>query len=132
MSQNATSIDHTDPCINTVLTCRSRDPNTSLVDFLWFGPRWDVASNSFRAPYFHRNAASEFLACLYGKGLGRSDDFQPGGASYEGGNTPHGGFDDSYIISSKKPTVEQPLRILEGTSSASLFLSLCPKIAIGS
>ncbi|KAH6615191.1 homogentisate 1,2-dioxygenase [Boeremia exigua] len=113
VSQNATSVDHTDPCINTVLTARSRDPNTSLVDFLWFGPRWDVASNSFRPPYFHRNAASEFLACLYGKGLGRSDDFRPGGGSYEGGNTPHGGFDDSYIMTSSKPTVNQPQRILE-------------------
>ncbi|UPX16217.1 Homogentisate 1,2-dioxygenase [Ascochyta rabiei] len=112
-SQNATSVDHTDPCINTVLTARSRDPNTSLVDFLWFGPRWDVASNTFRPPYFHRNAASEFLACLYGKGLSRSDDFRPGGASYDRGNTPHGGFDDSYVMNSKKPTVNQPERILE-------------------
>ncbi|KAJ8117409.1 hypothetical protein OPT61_g1394 [Boeremia exigua] len=113
VSQNTTSVDHTDPSINTVLTARSRDPNTSLVDFLWFGPRWDVASNTFRPPYFHRNSASEFLACLYGKGLGRSDDFQPGGGSYEGGHTPHGGFDDGYIIGSKKPSINQPMRILE-------------------
>ncbi|EEY22369.1 homogentisate 1,2-dioxygenase [Verticillium alfalfae VaMs.102] len=64
VSQNATSVDHTDPSINTVLSAKSRDPNTSLVDFLWFGPRWDVASNSLRPPYFHRNSASEFLTCL--------------------------------------------------------------------
>lgn len=97
VSQNATSIDHTDPCINTVLTAKSHDPNIPLADFLWFGPRWDVASNSFRLPYFHRNSASEFLACLYGSGLGRSNDFRPGGGSFEGGHTPHGGFGDEYV-----------------------------------
>ncbi|KAH6972206.1 homogentisate 1,2-dioxygenase [Ilyonectria robusta] len=111
-SQNATTIDHTDPSVNTVLTAKSRDPNSPLADFLWFGPRWDVASNSFRLPYFHRNSASEFLACLYGNGLGRSDDFQPGGGSYEGGHTPHGGFDDAYV-EEVKLQVNEPRRILE-------------------
>ncbi|KAL2205509.1 Homogentisate 1,2-dioxygenase [Sarocladium strictum] len=111
-SQNATSIDHTDPSINTVLTARSHDPTTALADFLWFGPRWDVASNTFRLPYFHRNSASEFLACLYGEGLGRSDDFQPGGGSYEGGHTPHGGFSDAYVEEVKLQSNE-PRRILE-------------------
>ncbi|KAF2730224.1 Homogentisate 1,2-dioxygenase [Polyplosphaeria fusca] len=95
-SQNSTSIDHTDPSIFCVLTAKSRDPVTPLADFLWFGPRWDVATNTFRLPYFHRNSASEFLACLYGKGLGRSDDFQPGGGSFEGSHTPHGGFHEGY------------------------------------
>ncbi|KAJ4249152.1 hypothetical protein NW762_012487 [Fusarium torreyae] len=111
-SQNATSIDHTDPSVNTVLTAKSRDPHTPLADFLWFGPRWDVASNSFRLPYFHRNSASEFLACLYGNGLGRSDDFQPGGGSFDGGHTPHGGFDDGYVQEIKLQENE-PRRILE-------------------
>lgn len=54
---------------------------------LWFGPHHDVASNSFRLPYFHHNSASEFRAYLYGSGLGRSNDFYPGGGSYEGGHS---------------------------------------------
>jgi len=112
-SQNATSIDHTDPSINTVLTARSREPNTPLADFLWFGPRWDVASNTFRLPYFHRNSASEFLATLYGNGLGRSDDFQPGGGSYEQGHTPHGGFSQGYV-DEMRTQENEPRRILEG------------------
>ena len=93
---NTVSVDHTDPSINTVLTAKSRDPNAPLCDFLVFGPRWDVAQNTFRPPYFHRNCASEFLARIYGpegKG-GRSEVFSPGGASYESGFTPHGSADE--------------------------------------
>lgn len=104
--------------MNTVLTAKSVDPNVPLADYLWFGPRWDVAANSFRPPYFHRNSASELLACIYGKGLGRSDDFQPGGCSYEGGHTPHGGFSDEYITETPMQ-VNEPRRILESTSSPS-------------
>jgi homogentisate 1,2-dioxygenase len=76
-------------------------------------PSWDVASNTFRLPYFHRNSASEFLASLYGNGLGRSDDFKPGGGSFEGGHTPHGGFDDGYVNEMRIQEMG-PRRILEG------------------
>lgn len=116
-SQNATSIDHTDPSVNCVLTAKSRDPNTPLADFLWFGPRWDVASNTFRPPYFHRNSATEFLACLYGQGLGRSDEFLPGGGSVEVSHTPHGGFSEAYVYEMRVQENE-PRRILESESAS--------------
>ena len=61
--------------------------------------------NTFRLPYFHRNAASEFLANIYavnGKGGGRSGGFQSGGGSYEAGHTAHGGFSDIYVNERKK------------------------------
>jgi homogentisate 1,2-dioxygenase len=119
-SQNSTSIDHTDPSIFTVLTAKSRDPNTPLADFLWFGPRWDVATNTFRLPYFHRNSASEFLACIWGKGLGRSDDFQPGGGSFEGGHTPHGGFHEGYQHGMRIHK-SQPEKILTGKKATWKF-----------
>lgn len=111
-SQNATSIDHTDPSVNCVLTAASRDPVTPLADVLWFGPRWDVASNTFRLPYFHRNSATEFLASLYGDGLGRSDDFLPGGGSVEISHTPHGNFNDAYVYEMRNQ-VNEPRKILE-------------------
>ncbi|RSM02754.1 hypothetical protein CDV31_010793 [Fusarium ambrosium] len=111
VAQNSTTVDHTDPSINTVLTAKSSDPHVPLADYLWFGPRWDVASNSFRPPYFHRNSATELLACIYGAGLGRSDEFQPGGCSYEGGHTPHGGFGDEYLLETPLQ-VNEPRRIL--------------------
>jgi homogentisate 1,2-dioxygenase len=119
-SQNATSIDHTDPSVNCVLTAKSRDPNTPLADFLWFGPRWDVASNSFRLPYFHRNSATEFLASLYGKGLGRSDDFLPGGGSVEVSHTPHGGFNEGYQ-NEMRIQENEPRRILESKPTPRFF-----------
>jgi Homogentisate 1,2-dioxygenase len=120
-SQNATSIDHTDPSVNCVLTAASRDPVTPLADFLWFGPRWDVASNTFRLPYFHRNSATEFLASLYGNGLGRSDEFLPGGGSVEISHTPHGNFSDAYVWEMRNQ-VNEPRKILEG--ELMLFLKL--------
>lgn len=84
------SVDHIDPSIFCVLTARSRDPAAPLADFLIFSPRWDVASHTYRPPYYHRNVASEFMGLLYGDYGGRSDEFQPGGASYECGMVPHG------------------------------------------
>lgn len=122
-SQNATSIDHTDPSVNTVLTAKSSDPNTPLVDFLWFGPRWDVASNTFRLPYFHRNSAGEFLASLWGDGLGRSDNFLPGGGSYDGAHTPHGNFSQAYVDEARTQ-VNEPRKILESESLIQLSHSM--------
>lgn len=84
------SVDHIDPSIFCVLTARGRDENAPLADFLIFSPRFDCAAHSFRPPYYHRNAASELMGLIYGEYAGRSDDFQPGGISYESGYVPHG------------------------------------------
>lgn len=84
------SVDHMDPSIFCVLTAKSRDPTAPLADFLLFSPRWDVASHTYRPPYYHRNAASELMGLIYGDYGGRSDEFQPGGMSFECGMVPHG------------------------------------------
>ncbi|KAF8242485.1 homogentisate 1,2-dioxygenase [Wilcoxina mikolae CBS 423.85] len=84
------SVDHIDPSIFCVLTASSRDPTAPLADFLIFSPRWDVASHTYRPPYYHRNVASELMGLIYGEYGGRSDSFQPGGASFECGMVPHG------------------------------------------
>jgi len=84
------SVDHIDPSIFCIMTAKSRDPTSPLTDVLTFQPRWDVASNTYRPPYMHVNVASEFMGLVYGEYGGRSDGFQPGGASYETGCTPHG------------------------------------------
>ena len=84
------SVDHIDPSIFCVLTARSRDPTAPLADFLIFSPRWDVSSHTYRPPYYHRNVASELMGLIYGEYGGRSDEFQPGGVSFECGMVPHG------------------------------------------
>lgn len=60
---NTVSFDHCDPSIFTVLTCPFK-PGTALADFVIFPPRWSVATNTFRPPYFHRNCMSEFMGML--------------------------------------------------------------------
>ncbi|KAF9007503.1 homogentisate 1,2-dioxygenase [Cyathus striatus] len=107
------SKDHIDPSIFCVLTAKSKQAGVPLADFLIFSPRWDVATNTFRPPYYHRNSSTEFMGLLYGIYGGRSDGFQPGGASYETGFCPHG---VSYEEFKKGSEGEQlPMRIHEGT-----------------
>jgi len=107
------SVDHIDPSIFCVLTAKSRDPTAPLADFLIFSPRWDVASHTYRPPYYHRNAASELMGLLYGAYGGRSDSFQPGGVSFECGMVPHGVAYEEFKAASEAPPPE--MRISEGS-----------------
>ncbi|KAF2460876.1 homogentisate 1,2-dioxygenase-like protein [Lineolata rhizophorae] len=106
------SVDHIDPSIFCVLTAPSRDPAAPLADFLIFSPRWDVASHTYRPPYYHRNVASELMGLIYGEYAGRSDEFQPGGVSFECGMVPHGVAYEEFKAASANPPPE--VRISEG------------------
>ena len=53
---NTVSFDHIDPSVFTVLTCPSLKPGTAIMDFVIFPPRWSVADNTFRPPYYHRKS----------------------------------------------------------------------------
>lgn len=46
-----------DPSIFTVLTAKSTRAGVALADFVIFPPRWGVANNTFRPPYYHRKSA---------------------------------------------------------------------------
>jgi homogentisate 1,2-dioxygenase len=107
------SKDHIDPSIFCVLTAKSKTPGTPLADFLIFSPRWDIASHTFRPPYYHRNAATEFMGLLYGNYGGRSDGFAPGGASYETGFCPHGVSYDQFKMATEAEL--GPMRVHEDT-----------------
>ncbi|KAI5296015.1 hypothetical protein KEM52_006066 [Ascosphaera acerosa] len=107
------SVDHMDPSIFCVLTAKSRDPTAPLADFLIFSPRWDVASHTYRPPYYHRNVASELMGLIYGGHTGRSHEFQPGGVSYECGMVPHGVAVEDYKLASE--TARPVEKISEGT-----------------
>ncbi|MDN5851196.1 MAG: homogentisate 1,2-dioxygenase [Nitrococcus sp.] len=87
---NTVSFDHTDPSIFTVLHSPSAQPGTANVDFVIFPPRWLVAEDTFRPPYFHRNVMSEFMGLIRGVYDAKAEGFQPGGASTHNCLTPHG------------------------------------------
>lgn len=84
------SFDHPDPSIFTVLTSPSDTPGTANCDFVIFPPRWMVAEDTFRPPWFHRNIMSEFMGLLHGSYDAKVGGFVPGGASLHNIMTAHG------------------------------------------
>ena len=84
------SYDHPDPSIFTVLTSPSATPGTANLDFAIFPPRWLVAQDTFRPPWFHRNIASEFMGLVHGVYDAKAEGFLPGGASLHNCMTGHG------------------------------------------
>jgi homogentisate 1,2-dioxygenase len=88
---NTVSFDHPDPSIFTVLTSPSHPAGTANVDFVIFPPRWMVAEDTFRPPYFHRNLMSEFMGLIGGVYEGKeSGGFVPGGCSLHNCMSGHG------------------------------------------
>ena len=95
MSINTVSFDHADPSIFTVLTSASDTPGTANCDFVIFPPRWMVAEDTFRPPWFHRNLMSEYMGLIHGSYDGKMSDakgggFVPGGGSLHNCMSAHG------------------------------------------
>jgi homogentisate 1,2-dioxygenase len=84
------SFDHPDPSIYTVLTSPSDTPGTANVDFVIFPPRWMVAEDTFRPPWFHRNYMNEFMGLIHGAYDSKAAGFLPGGASLHNCMSGHG------------------------------------------
>ncbi|TXL78759.1 homogentisate 1,2-dioxygenase [Vineibacter terrae] len=84
------SFDHPDPSIYTVLTAPSDTHGWANIDFVIFAPRWMVAEDTFRPPWFHRNVMSEFMGLIHGQYDSRAEGFMPGGASLHNAFGPHG------------------------------------------
>jgi len=82
--------DHPDPSIFTVLTAPSGEEGTANVDFVIFPPRWMVAENTFRPPWYHRNIMSEFMGLIHGQYDAKEKGFVPGGMSLHNMMLPHG------------------------------------------
>ncbi|HEX6160150.1 MAG TPA: homogentisate 1,2-dioxygenase domain-containing protein, partial [Thermoanaerobaculia bacterium] len=87
---NTVSFDHPDPSIFTVLTSPSDTPGTANCDFVIFPPRWMVAENTFRPPYFHRNVMNEYMGLIYGEYDAKAEGFVPGGGSLHNCMSGHG------------------------------------------
>ena len=87
---NTVSYDHPDPSIFTVLTSPSDTPGVANIDFVIFPPRWMVAENTFRPPYYHRNIMSEYMGLIKGVYDAKEEGFVPGGASLHNAMSSHG------------------------------------------
>jgi homogentisate 1,2-dioxygenase len=84
------SYDHPDPSIFLVLTSPSDTPGVGNMDLAIFPPRWLVAQDTFRPPWFHRNVASEFMGLVHGVYDAKAEGFAPGGCSLHNCMTGHG------------------------------------------
>ena len=90
------SFDHPDPSIFTVLTSPSGMVGRANADFVIFPPRWMVAEDTFRPPWFHRNVMSEFMGLIKGKYDAKPEGFVPGGFSLHNTMLPHGPDVDAF------------------------------------
>ncbi len=101
------SYDHPDPSIFLVLTSPSDTPGVGNMDFVIFPPRWLVAEDTFRPPWFHRNIASEFMGLIHGVYDAKAGGFAPGGGSLHNCMTGHGpdaaSFDKASAADVTKP-----------------------------
>jgi homogentisate 1,2-dioxygenase len=84
------SFDHPDPSIFTVLTSPSNVPGRANADFVIFPPRWMVAEDTFRPPWFHRNVMSEAMGLIQGEYDAKAEGFAPGGLSLHNLMSGHG------------------------------------------
>ena len=87
---NSVSFDHPDPSIFTVLTSPSNVPGRANADFVIFPPRWMVAEDTFRPPWFHRNVMSEAMGLIRGEYDAKAEGFAPGGLSLHNLMSGHG------------------------------------------
>jgi homogentisate 1,2-dioxygenase len=84
------SYDHPDPSIYTVLTSPTDTAGTANIDLVAFAPRWLVAEDTFRPPWFHRNVMNEFMALISGVYDSKVGGFPPGGMSLHNCMSGHG------------------------------------------
>jgi len=92
----ALMFDHPDPSIYTVMTSPSETPGMANIDLVIFPERWQVAENTFRPPWYHRNIMSEFMGLVYGVYDAKPEGFVPGGMSLHNQMMPHGPDSDSF------------------------------------
>ena len=106
------SFDHIDPSIYTVLTSPSDTEGVANVDFVIFPPRWVVAKDTYRPPWYHRNIMSEYMGLIKGQYDGRKEGFVPGGSSLHNCMSPHG--NDAEVFEAASQAELEPI-YLDGT-----------------
>ena len=103
------SYDHPDPSIFTVLTAPSDTPGVANIDFVIFPPRWLVAEDTFRPPWYHRNVMSEFMGLIYGQYDARKSGFEPGAMTLHNSFVAHGPDAEVFAAASNAALAPQKL-----------------------
>ncbi|KAI9005587.1 Homogentisate 1,2-dioxygenase [Hyaloraphidium curvatum] len=117
---NTVTFDHMDPSVYTVLTARSATPGLAVADFTFFPPRWDVASGTFRPPFYHRNAVTEYVGIVKGPAAAA------GGGVSRGPMTSHGLPMEGYEEGAFRVDGDVPARAGDGDDCVILLESLYP------
>ncbi|KAM0322260.1 hypothetical protein ACHAQA_009549 [Verticillium albo-atrum] len=123
------SYDHPDPSIFTVLSAPSGVPGTAIADFVIFPPRWLVAEDTFRPPYYHRNTMSEFMGLItggYDAKRGGAGGFVPGGASLH--NTMSGHGPDAESSEGAREAELRPAKV--GAGSCAFMFESCAMVGV--
>jgi homogentisate 1,2-dioxygenase len=89
-AMGSVSFDHPDPSLGTVLTSPTNTPGLANVDFVIFPARWQVAEDTFRPPWFHRNYMNEYMGLIRGTYDAKATGFLPGGGSLHSRMSAHG------------------------------------------
>ncbi|ORY63172.1 homogentisate 1,2-dioxygenase [Pseudomassariella vexata] len=113
--------DQSDPSVYTVLTAKSKIPNVAISELMAFTPKWNVSTNTFRPPYYHRNMACEIMGLIYGPYCGSSRKLAAGGLSYQSSYTPHGETYETY-----KKATEAELKPERGGEGVLAFMFHIP------
>ena len=102
--------DHPDPSIYTVLTAPSGIEGTANIDFVLFRDRWNVAENTFRPPWYHKNVMSELMGNIHGQYDAKPKGFVPGGISLHNCMLPHGPDRAAFEAASNADLAPQKLK----------------------
>ncbi len=121
--------DHPDPSIYTVLSAPMDEVGSNSLDFVFFPPRWDVTEDTFRPPFFHRNATTEFNGIIRDPS-GDRPPFYAGGYFLTPSMTGHGVLSDSVLRTFTRKDDPPPHRSSEASMwfqfESALAVSLTP------
>ena len=103
------------------MTAQSDDPGQAVLDFVIFPPRWLVAENTFRPPYYHRNTMSEFMGNICGTYDAKEKGFIPGASSLHSCMSGHG--PEAEVFNKASNMDLQPMKI--GVGSLAFMFETC-------
>jgi homogentisate 1,2-dioxygenase len=90
-----------------------------------FPPRWLVAENTFKPPYYHRNTMTEYMGNIHGVYDAKENAFGPGCSSLHSCMTPHGPEDKVFEKASNSEDV--PIKL---SNTLSFMFETCNMIKL--